>query len=75
LVAQPLTVWMLALVLGLPTLQTQVAVLLGSVATGANVYLMANRFEALRTPIATAILISTALSALTTPLTLTLVGA
>lgn len=72
LLLQPLVVWLLAHMLGLPVLETQVVVLLASIAVGANVYLMSRQFGVLEGPIAGSLILSTALAALTTPLTLTL---
>ena len=72
LVIQPLVVWSLARLLGLPWLETQVVVLLSSIATGANVYLMSRQFNALEGPVASSLVLSTGLAALTTPLVLTL---
>jgi len=73
LVIQPLVVWSLARLLGLPWMETQVVVLLSSIATGANVYLMSRQFNALEGPVASSLVLSTGLAALTTPLVLTLV--
>jgi predicted permease len=73
LVVQPLVVWMLALALGLPLLETNVVVLLASMAVGANVYLMANQFQTLQGTVANSLVMSTALAAVTTPLLLALV--
>lgn len=73
LIIQPLFVWILAESLGLPLLETKAVVLLGSMSIGVNVYLMARQFNALLTPIASSLLISTVLSAFTTPLILTLI--
>ncbi|NLF53776.1 MAG: AEC family transporter [Thauera phenolivorans] len=72
LVVQPLVVWGLALALGLPPLETQVVVLLASIAVGVNVYLMANQFGTLQGPVAGSLLLSTAFSALTTPMLMAL---
>lgn len=74
LVVQPLVVWGLAHAVGLPPLETRVVVLLASVATGANVYLMSHQFRTLQGPIAASLVISTALAAVTTPLALALTG-
>lgn len=74
LVVQPLVVWALARLLGLPRMETQVVVLLSSIATGANVYLMSRQFRTLEGPVAATLVLSTGLAALTTPLTLTLVA-
>lgn len=75
LLVQPVVVWGLARVLGLPPMETQVVVLLASLAVGVNVYLMAREFDVLHGPVAASLVLSTALAALTTPLALTLVGA
>ena len=71
---QPLVVWLLALALGLPPLETQAVTLLASLAMGINVYMMAQQFRSLQGPIATGMVLSTLLSSLTTPLVLTLTG-
>jgi len=75
LLIQPLVVWLLARLLGLGALETQVVVLLASLAVGANVYLMSRQFEVLEGPVAGSLILSTALAALTTPLTLMMVMA
>ena len=75
LVAQPLAVWVLAWALGLPPLETQVVVLLAALPVGINVYLMAREFRTLEGAVATAMLMTTALAAATTPITLSLLGA
>lgn len=72
LLVQPLVVWLLARSLGLPAMETQVVVLLASIAVGANVYLMSRQFQSLEGPVASSLLLSTGLAALTTPLVLTL---
>lgn len=74
LIIQPLVVWALARLLGLPMMETRVVVLLSSIAIGANVYLMSRQFKVLEGPIASSLVLSTGLAALTTPLALTLVG-
>jgi predicted permease len=68
----PLIVFGLARLLGLPALETQVIVLLASIGQGANVFLMARQFRAVEGGMAGALIISTACSALTTPLLLAL---
>lgn len=73
LIVQPLVVWMLALMLGLPTMETTVVVLLASMSVGVNVYLMSNQFQTLQSTIASSLVLSTALAAITTPLWLALV--
>jgi len=70
LVVQPLTVWLLAIALGLPDIERNAVVLLASMAVGANVYLMAVQFDTLQGAIASSLVLSTALAALTTPLLL-----
>ena len=74
LLVQPLVVWLLARLLGLPPLETRVVVLLASLAVGANVYLMARHFKVLEGPVAGSLILSTMLSALTTPLIVSLMG-
>lgn len=70
LLIQPLVVWALAAALGLPPMETQVVVLLASMAVGANVYLMAVQFQTLQGTIANSLVLSTALAALSTPILL-----
>ncbi|MCB1932004.1 AEC family transporter [Accumulibacter sp.] len=74
LIVQPLVVWSLALLIGLPAMETQVVVLLASLAVGANVYLMSRQFNTLEGPVASSLVLSTALAALSTPLLMTLTG-
>lgn len=74
LVGQPLVVWVIAWAIGLPPLETVVVVLLAALPVGINVYLMAREFEALEGPVATSMLASTLLAAVTVPLALTLLG-
>lgn len=73
LVVLPLVVWSLALLLGLPRLETQVIVLLSSVATGVNVYLMSRQFEVMEAATAATLVLSTTLAALTTPILMTFI--
>ncbi len=75
LIVQPLVVWLLARLIGLPAMETRVVVLLASLAVGANVYLMSRQFKTLEGPVASSLVLTTALAALTTPLALTLSGA
>jgi predicted permease len=72
LIVQPLVIWGLAVLLGLPPLESKVVVLLGSMSVGINVYLMSQQFNALTGPAATSMLLSTVFSAMTTPLLLML---
>lgn len=71
LVVQPLVVWGLAILLGLPSIETSAIVLLASCAVGANVYLMSMQFRALQGAIAGSLVISTTIAAFTTPALLT----
>jgi predicted permease len=72
LIVQPLVVWGLAWLLGLPKMETQAVVLLASMSVGANVYLMSSQFKALEGPTASALVLSTLLASVTTPLILAL---
>src|SRR5215472_16962597 len=72
LAGQPLAVWLIARALALPPLETQAVVLLATLPVGANVYLMARQFDTLGGPVASSLVLSTALAAVTTPLILTL---
>jgi malonate transporter len=74
LLLQPLVVWLLALALGLPPKETRAVVLLGSIAVGANVYLMSRHFKVLEGPVAASLVLSTAGSAISTPLILALLS-
>lgn len=68
LLLQPLVVWVLARLLGLPPMETQVVVLLASIGVGVNVYLMSRQFKVLEASVAGSLVLSTALAALSTPL-------
>ncbi|MBS0545311.1 MAG: AEC family transporter [Proteobacteria bacterium] len=72
LVVQPLVVWMIALGLGLPQMETQVVVLLASISVGVNVYMMALQFKVLESEVAGSLVLSTLFSAATTPVLLAL---
>ena len=74
LVILPLIVWGLARWLGLPRMETQVVVLLSSMAIGANVYLMSRQFKALEGATASSLVLSTLLAAFTTPLVLSVMA-
>lgn len=74
LVLQPLVVGGLALMLGLPSMETRVVVLLASMAIGINVFVMSRQFNTLQGPVASSLVLSTVLAAVTTPLALTLIG-
>jgi predicted permease len=70
LLLQPLVVWLLALALGLPALELRAVVLVASMSVGVNVYLMSVQFQAIQGPIASSVVLSTLLAAVTTPLLL-----
>ncbi len=72
LVILPIVTYIVGKLLGLPTLELQVVVLLSSVSIAINCYMMARQFEVLQGPIASSLLISTALSSVTTPLILSI---
>jgi predicted permease len=74
LAGQPLAVWLLARALSLPPLETQAIVLLATLPIGANVYLMARQFDTLGGPVASSLVLSTALAAVTTPIILALMS-
>jgi len=75
LVVQPLTVWALAWLLGLPPLETSAVVLLASLAIGVNVYLVAAQYQTLQATVASSLVASTALAAITVPILLALLRA
>jgi predicted permease len=75
LLAQPLVVWLLAWMLDLPATETSAVVLLASMSVGANVYLMSQQFDTLQGAVASSLVLSTALAAITTPLFLTMLSA
>jgi malonate transporter and related proteins len=68
----PIVTYIMGKLLGLPTLELQVVVLLSSVSIAINCYMMARQFEVLQGPIASSLLISTTLSSITTPLILSI---
>ncbi|HEX5639747.1 MAG TPA: AEC family transporter, partial [Burkholderiaceae bacterium] len=74
LVGQPLIVWAIAWAIGLPPVETQAVVLLAALPVGINVYLMAREFKAIEGPVATSMLVSTLLAAISVPLALSLLG-
>lgn len=74
LVGHPIAVWIIARILGLPPLETSAVVLLAALPVGANVYLMSRQFGVLIGPVASSIVLTTVLAALTTPLWLALIG-
>ncbi|HEX4883626.1 MAG TPA: AEC family transporter [Casimicrobiaceae bacterium] len=70
----PLAVYGLARLLGLPALETQAITVLAAMPVGANVYLMSKAFGALGGPVSSSIVLSTALSAVVTPVVIALTG-
>jgi malonate transporter and related proteins len=70
LIVQPAAVWLLAVALGLPAMERTVAVVLASMSVGVNVHLMAVQFETLEGVVASSLVLSTALAAVTTPVLL-----
>jgi len=75
LVVQPTVVWLLARALSLPPTETQAVVLLAAMPVGANVYLMSREFRTMEGPVASSLVLSTAIAAATTPITLALLAA
>ena len=73
LVAQPAAVYGLARILVLPPLETAAVVMLAALPIGANVYLMSRQFGVLSGAIASAIVLTTAIAALSMPVILTLI--
>ncbi len=60
--------------LALPPLELVTVVVMASLPVGANVYLMAREFKAMEGPVASSLVLTTALAAVTTPLLLALLG-
>lgn len=73
LILHPLIIWGAAILLGLPPFETKAIVILGSIATGMNVYLMALKFKVIEDATASSIILTTILSAITTPLIVVLI--
>ncbi len=73
LILHPLFIWITALLLNIPTFETKAIVILGSIATGMNVYLMALKFQVIEDAVASSIILTTILSAITTPLIILLI--
>jgi len=74
LTIQPFVVWGLATLLGLPMMETKVVVLLASLPVGVNVYLMARQYQRLEGTVAASLVLTTVLSAITTPVILVLLA-
>ncbi len=75
LAVHPAAVFAIAWTLSLPALETQTVVMLATLPVGANVYLMSREFRTLEAAVATSLVLTTALAAVTTPLALALLGA
>jgi malonate transporter len=70
LVALPLVVWGFALALDLPPIESRAIVLLASLSIGANVYVMSLHFDTMQGTIASSMVTSTVVAAVTTPVLL-----
>lgn len=71
---QPFLVWVFCVLLGLDSVQTNTATVLACLPVAINLYIMATQFESEEGAASNAIFVSTFISALTVPLTLTLLG-
>ncbi len=71
-VLQPLCVYMLCRLIGLSEIQTQAATLLACLPVAVNLYIMAAQFDSDEDLASCALFVSTLISALTVPLTMTL---
>ena len=74
LAVMPLVVYGFARALALPTREMQTVVVMASLPIGANVYLMAKEFKTMEGLVASSLVLTTALAAVTTPLLLALLG-
>jgi predicted permease len=74
LAVAPFVVWVIARALTLPPIETVTVVVMASLPVGANVYLMAREFETMEGPVASSLVLTTTLAAVTTPLLLALLG-
>ena len=72
LLVQPLLVWALALLIGLPKTEMQTIVMMASLPVGVNAYLMAEHFNTTKGPVASSMVLSTMLAAFVTPLLIAL---
>ncbi len=68
LVIFPGVVWLLAALLKLAPIETKAIVLLASMSVGTNVYLMSMQFRSMQSAVASAMVLSTAIASITTPL-------
>ena len=74
LAAAPFAVYVIARALALPPREMVTVVVMGSMPVGANVYLMAKEFGAMEGAVASSLVLTTALSAVTIPLLLLVLG-
>lgn len=74
LVVQPVGVYVLCRILGVAEVETNAATLLSCLPVAINLYIMAAQFESQEDEASSAIFVSTFISAITVPLTLTLLG-
>lgn len=74
LAVAPFAVYLIARALALPPLELVTVVVMASLPVGANVYLMAREFKAMEGSVASSLVLTTALAAVTTPLLLALLG-
>jgi malonate transporter and related proteins len=74
LAVAPFVVYVIARALALPPREMVTVVVMAALPVGANVYLMAREFEAMEGPVASSLVLTTALAAVTTPLLLALLG-
>ena len=74
LAVAPFAIYVIARALALPSRELVSVVVMGSMPVGANVYLMAKEFETLEGAVASSLVLTTALSAVTIPVLLLLLG-
>lgn len=74
LAVAPFAVYLIARALALPQREMVTIVVMASLPVGANVYLMAREFKTMEGPVASSLVLTTALAAVTTPLLLALLG-
>jgi hypothetical protein len=67
-------VYALARAIGLSAVETQAITVLAAMPVGANVYLMSKAFATLGGPVASSIVLSTAVASLSTPVVIALTG-
>ena len=74
LAVAPFAVYLIARALDLPQREMVTIVVMASLPVGANVYLMAREFRTMEGPVASSLVLTTALASVTTPLLLALLG-